>query len=197
MRIGVLGGTFDPVHNAHLFVAEDAAARLRLAYVLIIPNAIPPHKQGHVVTPAEHRLRMVELAVVGSTVLRADPLEIERGGPSYTVETLRVLKARQPGVEIVYLAGADAVAEIGTWREPAEVVRLCRMCAVTRPGFDIAALRTSVPPDLLAFIEFHAVPELGISSTMIRERCRLGLPIRHLTPDAVVRYIDEHGLYRG
>lgn len=196
MRIGVLGGTFDPIHNAHLFIALDAGANLGLDRVLVMPNAIPPHKTQVSVTDAIHRLRMVELAVAGCPGLDAESMEVVRGGPSYTVTTLRLLHQRHPGAELVFLTGADAVAEIGTWREPDEVVRLCRLVAVSRPGMGLEHLRERVRPNLFRHIEVHTVPEIGISSTMIRERVRAGLPIRFLTPDAVVQYIEENGLYR-
>lgn len=197
MRIGVLGGTFDPIHNAHLFVAEDAYAQFRLDQVLIVPNAVPPHWKPYSVTPSEHRLRMAQLAVGTSVRMKVDPIEVERGGPSYTVITLRELHERYPGAEILFLTGADAVAEIGTWREPEEVVRLCRLIAVSRPGSDLDALRDRIPEHLRPFIETHAAPELGISSTLIRARVRQGLPVHYLTPEAVVAYIEETGLYRG
>ena len=196
MRLGVLGGTFDPIHNAHLFISMDAAASFGLEKVLIIPNAVPPHKPGQPVTEPHHRLQMVELAVHGNRLLEADPLEVKRGGISYTVETLRELRRRYPDSEILFLTGADAVAEIGTWREPKTVVRLCRLVAVSRPGLGLAELRARVPAELFPFIELHQVPPMGISSTMIRERVQRGLPIRYLTPDAVVDYIEEHRLYR-
>jgi len=196
MRIGVLGGTFDPIHNAHLFVAEDARVRLGLDTVLVVPNGIPPHKKEYTVTPAEHRLRMVELAVRGTAHLRAEPMEVYREGPSYTADTLRALRDEHPGGEIVFITGADAVAEIGTWHEPEQVVRLCRLVAVSRPGMGLNDLKDRVPPELFPFIEVHTAPEIGISATMIRERVREGLPVCYLTPDAVVRYIEEHKLYR-
>jgi len=196
MRIGVLGGTFDPIHNAHLFVAEDARVRLGLDTVLVVPNGVPPHKKEYTVTPAEDRLRMVELAVKGRAHLRAEPMEVYREGPSYTADTLRALRDEHPGGEIVFITGADAVAEIGTWHEPEQVVRLCRLVAVSRPGMGLNDLKDRVPPELFPFIEVHTAPEIGISATMIRERVREGLPVCYLTPDAVVRYIEEHKLYR-
>jgi nicotinate-nucleotide adenylyltransferase len=196
MRIGVLGGTFDPIHNAHLFVAEDARVRLGLDTVLVVPNGVPPHKKEYAVTAAEHRLRMVELAVNGSAHLRAEPMEVQREGPSYTADTLRALRDEHPGDEIVFITGADAVAEIGTWHEPEQVVRLCRLVAVSRPGLGLDHMKDLVPAGLLPFIEVHTAPEIGISATMIRQRVRDGLPIRYLTPDPVVRYINEHDLYR-
>ncbi len=196
MRIGILGGTFDPIHNAHLFVGEDVGARMALDCVLVMPNGSPPHKKAYEVTAPEHRLRMVELAVAGSSLLAADDFEVRAPRPSYTVNTLREVRTRYPGAEIVFITGVDAVAEIGSWREPEEVVRLCRMVAVSRPGYAMSDLETAVPRHLLDRIEMLQTPEIAISSTEIRLRVARGLPIRYLTPDAVVAYIRENGLYR-
>lgn len=196
MHIGILGGTFDPIHNAHLFIALDAAARLGLDRVLIIPNGLPPHKADYPVSEARHRLRMVELATADSELLVPEPMEVERPGPSFTVITLRELHARWPSTRFTFLAGADAVAEIGTWREPEAVVQLCQVTAVSRPGFTPERLHELVPAALRDRISFLQTEEIGISSTLIRQRVRARLPIRYLAPDPVVRYIEEHGLYR-
>lgn len=196
MRIGILGGTFDPVHNAHLFVAEDVGARLALDRILLMPNGAPPHKKAYAVSPPEHRLRMVELAVAGSQLLAADDYEVRAPWPSYTVNTLREMRCRYPRAEIVFITGVDAVADIGSWRDPDEVLRLCRMVAVSRPGYTASDLQRIVPRHLLDNIEMLQTPEISISSTEIRRRVAMGLPIRYLTPDAVVAYIREHNLYR-
>jgi nicotinate-nucleotide adenylyltransferase len=196
MRIGILGGTFDPIHHGHLFIAEDVRARLAIEHVLIVPNGVPPHKKPYTVSAPHHRLRMVELAVAGSTTLAADGIETNSEGPSYTVETLRILRRRLPDAELVFITGVDAVAEIATWREPDEVVRLCRLVAVSRPGYSLADLQSAVPPTLLRGIELLATDEIGISSTDIRRRVAQGLPIRYLTPDPVVAYIAANNLYR-
>jgi nicotinate-nucleotide adenylyltransferase len=197
MRIGLLGGTFDPIHHGHLFIAEDARLRLNLDRVLIVPNGIPPHKKPYDVAPAEHRMRMARLALCDSTVLEADDTEVSAPGPSYTVQTLRAMRERYQNDEIVFITGVDAVAEIGSWREPDEVVRLSSVVAVSRPGYEFAALEAAVPARLLAHIRTLETPEIGISSTAIRERVAHGLPIRYLTPDPVVAYIARTGLYRG
>jgi len=195
-RVGVLGGTFDPIHNVHLFVAEDARVRLGLDRVLVVPNALPPHKKPYAVSPAHHRLKMVELALSDAGPLEPSDLEVARGGRSYTIDTIRLLRERLPGADLVFITGADAIAEIGTWREPAEVARLCRLVAVSRPGVRLSDLQRLVPSSILPHIEMHHVPEIGLSSTMIRERVAAGLPIRGLTPEPVVRYIADNDLYR-
>jgi nicotinate-nucleotide adenylyltransferase len=195
-RIGVLGGTFDPIHNGHLFVAEDARIRLRLDHLLVIPNAIPPHKKLYDVTPAHHRLMMVALGLSAEGHLEASDIEVARGGRSFTVDTIRLLRTRFPDADLVFITGADAIAEIGTWREPEEVARLCSLVAVSRPGFELGDLQRLVPPSILPRLDLHTVPAIGISSTMIRERVAAGLPIVGLTPDRVARYIAGHGLYR-
>ncbi|MBM3493360.1 MAG: nicotinate-nucleotide adenylyltransferase [Armatimonadetes bacterium] len=196
MRIGLLGGTFDPIHYAHLFIAEDARSRLELDRVLIVPGGVPPHKKPYAASPPEQRLRMVELALADSEHLDADDTEVRASGLSYTVETLRAMGRRFPDHEIVFITGVDAVAEIGTWHEPDEVVRLCRMVAVSRPGRTFADLEDAVPARLLSRIELMVTPEIGISSTSIRSRVARGLPIRYLTPNHVVDYIAAHRLYR-
>ena len=195
MRVGILGGTFDPIHNAHLFVAEDVAARLSIDRILLMPNGEPPHKNAYEVTAAEHRLKMVELAVVGSERLIADDFEVRAPWPSYTVNTLREMSSRYPEAEIVFITGIDAVADIASWRDPEGVLRLCRMVAVSRPGYAVSDLERAVPPHLLDKIEILHTPEIAISSTQIRQRVAMGLPIRYLTPEAVVAYIREHRLY--
>lgn len=196
MRIGILGGTFDPIHHGHLFIAEDARARLGLERVLIMPNGTPPHKKPYAVSAATHRLRMVELAVHGSDALVADDTEVRMSGPSYTVQTLRSLHTSMPGTEFWFITGLDAVAEIGTWREPEEVVRLSHIVAVSRPGHSAAGFEAAVPASLRRHVELLRTPEIGISSTDIRARVAAGLPIRYLTPDAVVAYIRANALYR-
>ncbi len=195
MRIGLLGGTFDPIHNAHLFIAEDVAARFRLDHLRIIPNGSPPHKQDSPTTPAHHRLRMARLAAAEASNVDADGIEVERPGPSYTVDTLRELTSAHPNAELVFITGIDAIAEIQTWKEPYEVLNLCTMVAVHRPGFPVDILDAALPEPLRRRIIIHDIPEIGISSTMIRNRVASGLPIRHLTPDSVVEYILRHGLY--
>lgn len=196
MRIGVLGGTFDPIHYGHLFIAEHARAVLALDRVVFVPNGSPPHKLPYAVSDSRHRVAMVRLAVDGNATFEVDDEEVRRDGPSYTVDTLSTLREANPGAEIVFLAGIDAVAEIGAWHEPDKVVRLCQVVAVSRPGFRFEQLEATVKPDLLERVADLSGPHIAISATEIRSRVRARLPIRYLTPDSVVDYILEAGLYR-
>lgn len=196
MRLGILGGTFDPIHFAHLFVAEDACAAFRLDRVLFVPNRRPPHKLGAALAPAEERLAMVRLAVGGNPRFECCDVEMRREGPSYTVETLAQLQREYPGAELHFLIGLDAVLELASWRQPDEVLRLARLIAVARPGYSAADLERRLPKTFLDRIAVLPTLGLDISSTTIRERVQRGLPIRYLTPDPVVAHIEASGLYR-
>jgi len=196
MRLGVLGGTFDPIHYAHLFIGEEARVRLGLHQILFVPNHIPPHKCEPNLTPGEHRFAMVEAAIAGNASFKASRVELDRPGPSYTVDTLRILHQEYPAAEVYFISGLDAVVEMADWKEPLEVARLAVIVAVTRPGYASEASLEGLPRELRSRIEVLPSPLIEISSTMLRERVREGLPIRYLTPDPVVEYIDRHGLYR-
>ncbi len=199
MRLGILGGTFDPIHFGHLVVAEECRARLDLAAVLFIPAGQPPHKRGRAISPAEHRVEMVRLAIADNPGFRLSRIEVEREGYSYTVDTLaRLREEHGRGVELYFIVGMDALAEIMTWHAPARLVSLCRVVAVTRPGFgpfDPASLEPALPGAGERILTLPA-PELRISSSELRERVAVGLPIRYQVPSAVEEYIRAHGLYR-
>jgi nicotinate-nucleotide adenylyltransferase len=197
MRLGVLGGTLDPIHYAHLFLAEDARVELGLEHVLFVPNGTPPHRTPDEVSAPRRRLAMTELAVRGNPAFRASAAEVERPGPSYTVDTLLGLRREFPGAELFFLTGIDAVAELRTWSRWERVTDLCTLVAATRPGYTVEMLRERLPPACLERIRVLPTLYLAISATQIRERVRQGLPIRYLTPDPVAAYIDEQGLYRG
>jgi nicotinate-nucleotide adenylyltransferase len=195
-RIGIMGGTFDPIHNAHLFIAEEARVRIGLDRVIFVPNGIPPHKKPYAVTSAEHRFAMVDLAVRSNPAFSSSRIEIDRPGPSYAVDTLSVLAEENPGADLFFITGYDAVAEIVTWKCHQEVMELCRFVAIARPGVNADDLAQRLPAAYLERIEVLESPNLGISSTDIRERASNGLPIRYLVPDGVLTYIAEHKLYR-
>jgi nicotinate-nucleotide adenylyltransferase len=195
-RIGILGGTFDPIHYGHLAIAEEARVALRLERVLFVPAARQPLKRGtHAATP-EQRLEMVQLACAPNDNFEVSPIEIRRPGPSYTLTTLELLRAVEPG-ELHFILGADALADLPRWYGAERVVELARVVAVGRPGFkpDRAALGAALPrlPERLTVLEG---PALDISSTTLRGRIAGGQPIRYQVPDAVAAYIDEQGLYR-
>ena len=195
-RIGIIGGTFDPIHHGHLFVAEEARARMGLGRVLVIPHGQAPHKDDGGITPAEHRVRMCELAAEPNPGLEVSRLEVDRPGKSYTIDTLLALRRRYgPEAELHFIIGADQVLELDTWYRPDDVLREAQFIAVNRPGSDLSALPEVIGEERAARVQSMDVLGLEISSTDLRRREREGLPIRYLAPDAVVAYIEEHRLY--
>lgn len=189
MRIGVFGGTFDPPHTGHLIVGADACAALGLDRLLWIPAARPPHKGGRVLTPALVRLAMVRAALRGNRRFRAEKLELERPGPSFTVDTLRALTESGGGCELFLLVGADNLREFASWREPEQILQLARLVVLERGG--VAGEGEGAPPAL------HVpVTRVDISSTEIRRRVAVGESIRYLVPDAVRRIVERERLYR-
>jgi nicotinate-nucleotide adenylyltransferase len=198
MKIGILGGTFDPVHLGHLKIAEEARATLGLSEVILVPAGQPLLKPAHPLAPAEHRLQMVRLAVADRPSFRVSAMEIERSGPSYTVETIAELRG-QYGREdaLFFILGWGSLAQLPEWREPSRLIQLCRLVAVPRPGCprpDIEALEASIP-GLAQRVEFLEKPYIDISASAIRERAARGLSLRHLVPEPVADYIKEHRLY--
>jgi nicotinate-nucleotide adenylyltransferase len=196
-RTGILGGTFDPIHYGHLAIAEEARVALGFGQVLLVPAARQPLKGGeHAATPAQ-RLEMARLACASNPAFAVSPIEIEREGLSYTVDTLRALRDAGLG-ELYFILGADAAAELHRWHSAREIAALARIVAVGRPGvaLDVAALDRDLP-GIAARLTILEGPGLEISSTDLRERVVAGRPIRYQTPDAVAEYIAAHGLYRG
>ena len=197
VRVAVMGGTFDPIHHGHLFAAGEVADRLGLPRVLFMPCGLPPHKTRDDVSDAADRYQMAVLATQSNPRFDVSRLEIERPGPSYTIETLRELRRQQgPGLEIFLLAGADAVLEIATWHEADAVLQECHVIAVHRPGYDLGRLEATLGPERTRRIQPVAVRALDISSTDLRQRIRQGQSLRYLTPDPVVDYIARRGLYQ-
>lgn len=192
-----MGGTFDPIHYGHLIAAEEARHKFNLSQVIFVPCGIPPHKKDYKVTAAEHRYAMTLLATASNPYFSVSRVEIDRPGPSYAVDTIKIFR-KQFGedVELFFITGLDAVLEVLTWKNPDELVRLCHFIAVTRPGYDAQKLQEQLPAHYLDRISLLAIPGVDISSTMIRERVRKGEPIRYLTPDAVCDYIAKHRLYK-
>ncbi|KPK62653.1 MAG: hypothetical protein AMK73_05810 [Planctomycetes bacterium SM23_32] len=202
--IGIFGGSFDPIHTAHLILAEFAWAERGLDAVRFVPAAQPPHKSARPLTAAEHRLRMVQLAVQGNPAFVADPVELERDGPSYTLVTVRELKERLGAeAELYLIVGADSLHEMPTWWRAEELVREVRLIAFGRPGHavadglaELAALYGQRWARETAALAVEA-PLMDISATMIRRRVRAGQSVRYLVPDAVRGYILQHALYSG
>ena len=196
MNIGVLGGTFDPVHIGHLIVAEEARLKLGLSKVLFVPAGQPWLKQDRNIAPAVHRVEMVRRAIADNPFFELSTLEVERAGPSYTVDTLTML-GKQLGsrASLFFILGRDTLAELPLWKEPQKVVQLCRLVVPPRLGSrDLKHLEKAIPGLLERVIQLD-MPVIGISSSEIRQRIAQGLPIRYLVPPAVEKYITEHRMY--
>lgn len=194
-RIGIMGGTFDPIHFGHLVIAEISRAEFGLERVIWVPAGDPPHKTEDPVTPAEHRYAMTVLATATHPQFEVTRMELERSGRSYTLDTIRDFQQRLPGTELFFITGADAILEILTWYRHEELIQACHFIAATRPGYDLGRLRAVLPADYLPHIHPIATPGVDISSTDVRTRVRAGKPIRYLTPEPVEAYIAKHRLY--
>lgn len=199
MNIGVLGGTFDPIHLGHLIIAERARLELGLTRVIFVPAGQPWLKSERDITPAPHRVEMVRLAIAGKPYFKLSTIEVERPGPSYSVDTIAVLRERLgEGCSLFFLLGWDSLAELPRWKEPARLIQMCRLVAVTRPGFSRPVLETMEPlvPGISGNVLWLDIPPVDISSSEIRARVARGLPILDLVPPQVADYIEEHQLYR-
>ncbi|MEW8978944.1 MAG: nicotinate-nucleotide adenylyltransferase [Symbiobacterium sp.] len=199
-RVAILGGTFDPIHLGHLAAAQGVVHLAGVERVIFLPNREPPHKAGQPVTPAIHRAAMVRLAIAGNPSFEFSDLELRREGPSYTVETVRALQAQHPDWEAAFIIGMDSLLEITTWREYQTLLQMTDWLVVTRPGYDLDRGRqmlADLGPRLAARIRVLEIPGVAVSSTRLRQLAATGYPLRYLVPDAVVAYIEEHGLYRG
>jgi nicotinate-nucleotide adenylyltransferase len=193
-RIGVMGGTFDPIHHGHLVAASEVQAWFDLDEVVFVPTGRPWQKHERVVSPAEHRYLMTVVATAANPRFSVSRVDIDRDGPTYTIDTLRDLKAEFAGAELYFITGADALAAILTWRDHNEMFELAEFVGCTRPGHNIDADTLSgLPGDRVTIVE---IPALAISSTDCRERVQRGEPVWYLVPDGVVQYIGKHQLYR-
>ena len=198
MRVGVFGGTFDPIHIGHLVSAEEARVELELERIVFVPARLPPHKLDHVLSPVEHRLAMVELAIASNPYFAVSRVDIDRSGPSYTVDTIELLRDKWgPGVEIYFIMGSDSLLDILTWHNPQRLIRLCRFAVVSRPGYQVDLDELDdLLPGVASRVQMLNAPELAISSTDIQRRVREGLSIKYQVPGAVEDYIYQHKLYQ-
>lgn len=199
MRIGIYGGTFDPVHLGHLVLAETCREQCQLDRVIFIPAGVPPHKQGRELTAGHIRADLLEFAVAGYGEFSVDRSEIKRSGPSFTVETLRALRQAHPDDELFFLMGADSLAEFHLWREPREIATLAGLIVVNRGTQPPSSPESLVPllgRDAVDRIQFVTMPGIDISASDLRRRARDGHSLRYLVPRAVERYIIEHQVYR-
>ena len=188
-RIGVMGGTFDPIHHGHLVAASEVAHEFDLDEVVFVPTGRPWQKSN--VSPSEHRYLMTVIATASNPRFTVSRVDVDREGPTYTIDTLRDLKTQRPDAELFFITGADAVAQILSWRDHDELWELAHFVAVSRPGHILST--DGLPSDDVSQLE---VPALSISSTACRARVREGEPVWYLVPDGVVQYIAKHHLYR-
>jgi nicotinate-nucleotide adenylyltransferase len=202
LKLGVMGGTFDPIHIAHLIIAEEALFRYGLDKVVFVPSARPPHKTRAPHTPAADRLEMVRLAIEDNPRLEASDMELNREGPSYTIDTLRELRqVHGEGTGLFFIAGADSILELMTWKEPGQLLDEAKFIVANRPGFPVEKLEYSLPEQTsrgarsIESVYMMDMPALDISASDIRERASGGRAFRYMLPDKVWRYVCDKGLY--
>jgi len=189
-RVGVFGGTFDPVHNGHLIMAQEAVVRLKLDRMIFVAANRPSHKRAPDLADVEHRIAMLRLATRGNRSFEVSRVEADRGGFSYTVNTLETLRASIRG-DLFFLMGQDSLADFARWRDPDRILEMARLVVFPRGEGDMPSL----PPSLRRRVLYVKPPRIGISSTEIRRRFRRGLPVRYWIPDLVLGYMTRHGLY--
>lgn len=197
-RIGVFGGTFDPVHNGHLAIADAIRKQLRLDTVLWVPAGRPPHKKGQIISEDDDRLAMLELALIDAPRNEVSRVDLDRGGPSYTADLLEILSRQYGPAALIFIMGEDSLRDLPNWHDPARILRHAELAVAARPNVetDLAALEAQLPA-LRGRVHLVTAPELPISSSQIRTLVRDGEPIDALVPPGVARYIADHGLYRG
>jgi nicotinate-nucleotide adenylyltransferase len=201
MRLGIYGGSFDPVHFGHLLLAESCREQCQLDEIWLLPAAVPPHKTDRTMTSAQRRIEMLKLAIGGHDALRVSTIEVDRGGVSYTVDTLTTIRQQHPSAQLFLLMGADTLYDLPNWREPQRVCELAMPVVVQRSGSpppDLDVLRPIVAAEQIANIQQHQVtmPIIELASTEIRQRVANGMSIRYRTPRAVEKYIETNRLYQ-
>ena len=194
MRIGVMGGTFDPIHHGHLVAASEAAHRFALDEVVFVPTGQPWQKAGRQISPAEDRYLMTVIATASNPRFTVSRVDIDREGPTYTIDTLRDLREVYPDAELFFITGADALSSIMSWHDWDKMFQLAEFVGVTRPGYELT--EDMLPQDIQERVHLLDIPAMAISSTDCRERASQGRPVWYLVPDGVVQYIAKHGLYR-
>lgn len=190
-KIGVMGGTFDPIHNGHLVAASEVAARFQLKEVIFVPTGLSWHKSDRMITSSEHRYLMTVIATASNPRFSTSRVDIDRKSLTYTQDTLIDLRSKNPNTDFVFITGADAISEIASWKNANQLWELAQFVGVTRPGYDF--------PDIGIYnknITYLEIPALSISSTDCRNRIRASIPIWYLVPDGVVQYIQKHNLYK-
>jgi nicotinate-nucleotide adenylyltransferase len=198
VRLGILGGTFDPIHFGHLLAAEEARVALHLNQVLLVPAGDPPHKPDEAVSPAAHRLAMIRLAIADNSALAISTMDLDRPGPHFSVDTIHLLRQEwgTDAQDTFFIMGADSLSQLPTWHQPERLIELCRLAVAARPGYraDLGGLEAALP-GLKGRVDWLEMPVLDISSSDLRRRIEEGRSIRYQTPAAVAEYVAEHGLY--
>ena len=190
-RVGIMGGTFDPIHHGHLVAASEVATRFQLDEVVFVPTGAPWQKSDRAVSPAEHRYLMTVIATASNPRFWVSRVDIDRAGPTFTIDTIRDLAVQRPGADLYFITGADALAQILSWKAAEDAMKLAHFVGVTRPGYELSDAH--LPVDTVTLID---VPAMAISSSDCRARVRAGHPVWYLVPDGVVQYITKHRLYR-
>lgn len=185
-KVGILGGTFDPPHYGHLLIANEVLSALQLDEIWFMPNHVPPHKKRPELVNDEHRLQMLKLAIGGNPAFTIQPLELEREGPSYTIDTMKMIKAEYTDHLFFFIIGADMIEYLPKWHKIDELLKLVEFVGVERPSYN---QQTNYP------ILYVDVPAMNVSSSMIRARMKSGKTVRYLLPDSVIQYIEENQLY--
>lgn len=197
-KIGLMGGTFDPVHFGHLFIAEAARVACNLEEVIFFPNGTPAHAEGKIAQlDGEVRLELLQIALASNRYFRASRLELERPGKSFAFDTIVEFQSQiGPETELFFIVGADSMLDISTWHRGAELFEMCRFVAASRPGFDLEAAKTRLTERQCERTIWLEVPGLHIASRDLRDRVKMGWPVRYLMPDGVEKRIGELGLYK-
>jgi nicotinate-nucleotide adenylyltransferase len=190
-RVGIMGGTFDPIHHGHLVAASEVSSLFELDEVIFVPTGEPWQKTERQVSPAEHRYLMTVIATASNPRFWVSRVDIDRAGPTFTVDTIRDIAAQRPGVELYFITGADALGQILSWERAEEALQLAHFVGVTRPGYELSDAH--LPTDSVTLLD---VPAMAISSSDCRARVQRGHPVWYLVPDGVVQYINKHRLYR-
>lgn len=195
-RIGLLGGTFDPVHFGHLRLAEEAREAVSLRQVIFIPAARSPFKPDRPLTDAHHRYQMLLRATYGNLAFAVSDIEIQRGGVSYTVDTVRHFAERMPDAQLFLIMGLDSLAEFPRWREPLQIIQYCQLLVGVRPGYEAEPILAALPEAIREAVRLIPSVTLDISASQLRTFAREGRTLRYLTPDSVIEYIQSHQLYK-
>ncbi|MCU1658974.1 MAG: Nicotinate-nucleotide adenylyltransferase [Pseudonocardiales bacterium] len=190
-RVGIMGGTFDPIHHGHLVAASEVSALFDLDEVIFVPTGAPWQKSERRVSTAEHRYLMTVIATASNPRFWVSRVDIDRTGPTYTIDTIRDIAAQRPGAELFFITGADALGQILSWKNAEDALHVARFIGVTRPGYELTDAH--LPVDSVTLLD---VPAMAISSSDCRARVRAGQPVWYLVPDGVVQYINKHRLYR-